>query len=89
MTAPETNGDRYEWRITYRRRFWKDQQTRRYEDEWWARRLLTKLLGRGRPDLEPLVKLRFERRRVGEWELVEGFPHIHGSKRASKREAVR
>jgi hypothetical protein len=80
-----TGQERYEWRITYRRRFWRDTQHRRYEDEWWARRFLGKLLGRDRPDLEPLVRLRLERRRVGEWELVEGVPHFDGPRRPARR----
>ena len=69
MSAPI---ERYEWRVVYRRRRWHKTQSRRYDDEYWARRFLAKLLGGGRPDLAPFVKLRFERRVVGEWQDVEG-----------------
>jgi hypothetical protein len=61
---------RTEYVVRWRRQGWGQSQFRLFQSEPPARELLAKLQGRGRPELRPLVVLRFERRRVGAWEVV-------------------
>jgi hypothetical protein len=67
MTARQT--ERYEYRVFYRRRCWKQRQVRLYQSAPPVRRFAAKLRRPWR-DLEPVVEIAVQRRRVGEWEDV-------------------
>jgi hypothetical protein len=60
-----------EYVVRYRRRWWGAAQFRLYQSESAARQFVAKLQGGGRPDLEPLVELRIEKRTVGQWTPLE------------------
>jgi hypothetical protein len=62
---------RYEYRVLYRRRWWREAKARYYQLLPPALRLLEKLRYPDHPEydhLEPIVELRVQRRVVGEWE---------------------
>jgi hypothetical protein len=56
-----------EYVVRWRRRLWQKSQSRLFQSGPRARRFADKLGSGGRPDLEPLVELRIEKRSVGPW----------------------
>jgi hypothetical protein len=69
---PQRRTPGYEWRVQYRRRWWTNATSRRYESERAACRFITRLLlfERVSHDLEPLVEVCLQRREVGDWQTV-------------------
>jgi hypothetical protein len=62
---------KHEYRVRYQRRPWASLQSRIFQSEPPARRLVDKLgRRRRRRDLAPVVELHLQRRTVGVWEDV-------------------
>ena len=66
---PMRRQQQYEWRVTYRRRWWAHSTFRIYQSRFFADRFVARVLG-PYGDLEPVVELHVQRRTVGEWSTV-------------------